>query len=200
MLHSLWLFLIAAGAMLNGGKMFSELSIMAHATRWGLPLFIWYVIYRKRRTGNVLPLGPIGLWLLIICSSLTFAVHGMEALLLNPPFQDLIYSFGMIFGVEVGATTIHVLLRIIGTMDLAFAVLVLWRRSRMVCPGMALWGFITALSRPLTMGFAAWPEAAMRIANGALPFILFYACLKLKQQNNPNKPNETKEDLEHENA
>ena len=66
-------------------------------------------------------------------------------------------------------------------MDLAFAALVLWQRSRMVCPGMAMWGFITALSRPVTMGFAAWPDAAMRIANGALPLILFYVCIKLKK-------------------
>ena len=38
---------------------------------------------------------------------------------------------------------------------------------------MAFWGLITAFSRPLTMGFDAWPEFAMRIANCALPLGLF---------------------------
>ena len=58
---------------------------------------------------------------------------------------------------------------------------------------MAFWGFITALSRPVTLGFDAWPEFAMRIANGALPLILFW--IYYSQQQELNEEQETAEDL-----
>jgi hypothetical protein len=41
---SLWLIAEALGSTLNGGKVHSELSILAHATRWGLPLALWGIV------------------------------------------------------------------------------------------------------------------------------------------------------------
>ena len=57
---------------------------------------------------------------------------------------------------------------------------------------MAFWGLITALSRPVTMGFDAWPEFAMRVANCALPIMLYFLFRKpkeLSQEINQNDSN-----------
>ena len=197
---SLWLLLISIGSMLNGGKKFYELSIMAHATRWGLPLFIWALLFSEKHKKYSARFKRMSLYLLIICTSLTFGIHGLEAWRLNPPFQDLIYSFGAIFNVDISSEIIHRMLKVIGAMDMILALLIIFVRHPAVFLWMAFWGFITALSRPLTLGFDAWPEFAMRIANSALPFILFYIYKTQKQTQEQEKPASITEDINYEKA
>ena len=187
---SMWLISHSIGSILNGGKMFSELSIYAHATRWGLPLFLWLKIFNDKHKNKEL-LEKISINILIVCASLTFAIHGWEAWSLNPPFQDLIYGFGQIFNIQIPVNTIHVLLKSIGCMDIILAVVILFYRNPKIFIWMTFWGFITALSRPLTMGIEAWPEFAMRIANPGIPFILFY--IYYRKQNKVNEQKKTEE-------
>ena len=66
----------------------------------------------------------------------------------------------------------HALLHGIATMDGLLALSVLLIHSPRVLCWMALWSLITALSRPLTMGWEAWPEFAIRLANGAVPLLI----------------------------
>lgn len=163
----LWILFQAAAVSLNGGKKFSELAVLAHATRWGLPLVLFIFLFCKDKTKWLLPA--------IICSSMTFAVHGWEAWNLNPPFQDLLYNFAAIFGVSPGQGAVHLFLKTVGCMDLFLAVSVLFYRKPGLFLWMVIWGFVTALSRPITIGIEAWPEFTMRIANCGLPLVLFLA-------------------------
>ena len=172
LLISLWLFIQSTASMLNGGKKYSELAILAHATRWGLPLVLWLTYFLKQK-GKSFQNNRMVYYTAALCCSFTFAVHGWEAYNLNPPFQDLIYRFTSMAGLNISESFNFGMLKTVGCMDLILAILVLFLNKPKVFLWMAFWGLITAFSRPLTMGFDAWPEFAMRIANCALPFGLF---------------------------
>lgn len=177
---ALWLFSQSVASMLNGGKKYSELAILAHATRWGLPLVLCLGYYLNKRGKDLLQ-SKFFVLSAVLCSSFTFAVHGWEAYNLNAPFQDLLYSFFSLFGLSVSESTNFTILKIVGCMDLLLAVAILIFRNPKIFLWMAFWGLITAFSRPLTIGFGAWPEFAMRIANCALPLGLFLIFRKQHQ-------------------
>ncbi len=177
---SLWLLCLSLGSMLNGGKKYSELAILAHATRWGLPLVLWLAFYCRAKGIDFLK-NKVLYFTAILCCSLTFAVHGWEAYNLNPPFQDLIYRFASMVGISVPESVNFGILKAVGCMDLLLAASILFLHKPKIFLWMAFWGLITAFSRPLTMGFDAWPEFAMRIANCALPFGLFLIFKTQKQ-------------------
>ncbi|NQZ58972.1 MAG: hypothetical protein HRT88_16085 [Lentisphaeraceae bacterium] len=173
---SAWLILQAHAIGLNGGKMFSELTLLAHATRWGAPLALWYLLYcNKKDISTTRPKQPpkIFIILLSLCCSMTFAIHGWEAFNLNPPFEDLIYSCSGLIGWEISTPTAHLLLKLIGSMDILLAGVALFVRLPKLFLWMACWGFITALSRPLALGLESWAEMAVRIANCGLPLVLY---------------------------
>jgi len=166
LLPALWILLNALGATLNGGKAHAELSIPAHATRWMLPIVFALLVWRPastRTTAN---------WLLRLACAMTFAVHGWEALRLNPVFQDLIFSFGALLGIKISSGVCHGLLYAIGTMDMLLTVGVLLFHIPMALRWMAIWGLITAFARPLTISWLVWPEFAIRLANGACPWLI----------------------------
>lgn len=166
LLPSLWLLLNAYAVAMNGGKAHAELAIPAHATRWMLPLVLALLVLMARR------IQPTANWLLRIACASTFAIHGWEAFQLHPGFQDLIFIAGGRIGLEPSTEVCHALLRGIGIMDGLLALSVLLIHSPKTLCWMAFWGFITALSRPFTMGWDAWPELAIRLANGLVPLLI----------------------------
>ena len=173
LINSIWLICLSIALSLNGGKRFSELALAAHATRWGLPLLLWWVIFNYRKGKDLTKDSNPAVYLLLICCSLTFAVHGWEAFCLNPPFQDLIYGFGNFLGISISTDLNSAILKTVGCMDLILAGIIFFVRSPKIFMWMAFWGIITATSRPLTLGIEAWPELAMRIANCGLPLMLY---------------------------
>lgn len=172
LLMAVWLIALSIATSLNGGKKFSELALLAHATRWGLPLVLWLAVFYSKREKDIFKSKPV-LAVLVLCSSFTFAVHGWEAFCLNPSFQDLVYNFTALLGWDIPTSVNSSFLKAVGCMDICLAIGVLFFRKTKLVMWMAFWGIITALSRPLTLGFDAWPETAMRIANFALPFSLY---------------------------
>ena len=160
---AVWFLSQSIALMLTGGKKFSELAILAHAARWGLPLILLCLLVNKQNLSE---------WAGRIFISFTFAVHGWEALSLNPPFQDLLFNFAGHFGYRISSDSISGVLHTVGVMDIGLAVAVLIVKSPRVFLWMACWGFITAFSRPLTLGVDAWSEFAIRVANGGIPLWL----------------------------
>ncbi|MDX1681404.1 MAG: hypothetical protein R3242_11820 [Akkermansiaceae bacterium] len=168
LIPALWVLLNGVAATLNGGKAHAALSIPAHATRFILPVALALLLWRPSATGS----RSTANWLLRIACALTFGTHGFEALQHHPAFQDLIYSFGMIIGVDFSTQVIHLLLYCIGTMDMLLALSVLLVHSPAVLRWMTFWGLLTAFSRPLTISWLAWPEFAIRLANGICPWLV----------------------------
>lgn len=134
------------------------LVIPAQAARWGAPLAL--LVARPH-------------WLLRGAIALTFAAHGVEALYAHPLFVDyLIRGFGRV-SLDLGQASAENMLLAIGVIDLIVAVLILLpKRLLPVALYMAAWGFLTALARMLFAGLDAWPDALIRVTNGAVPLTL----------------------------
>ena len=166
LLPSLWLLLNASAVAMNGGKAYAELAIPAHATRWVLPLALGLLVLMADRMQYTVN------WLLRIACASTFAIHGWEAFQLHPGFQDLVFIASGQLGLDLSTDICHILLRGIGLMDGLLALSVLCIHSPKILCWMTFWGLVTAFSRPLTMGWDAWPELAIRLANGAVPLLI----------------------------
>jgi hypothetical protein len=177
----IYLLLLSYYKGVNGGAMFSELSIPAHATRW-LPCFAlwgWLAWTPKIKERQM----RLTTWLLVIATSLTFSIHGHEAIMINPRFVDLLYGVFERFSIPLSETVCHTLLWIIGLMDVIFAVLILWVRKKSLLLWMAVWGALTAFSRPLAFGFIFWEESLLRIGNCLVPLAVM-ALIILKHRTN----------------
>ena len=137
----------------------------ALAARWVAPLALMFWTLKRPRHAE---------WLLRASIASTFAFHGIEALLANPLFIDYIISGGSkIAGARVQEASAVNILLVIGVADLLVAIgILLPQRIRAVAAWMATWGFLTAAARVLYMGWGNWPEALIRVTNGAVPLTL----------------------------
>ena len=168
LLPAFWLLANAHAIGLNGGKAFAELAIPAHATRFGL-LIALAILFGQHPKNN-----QFVHWLIRISCGLTFAIHGWEALHLNPAFQDLLYFTAGHVNIDLPEWGCHGLLRIIGIMDILLAISVVSVSNLRIFIWMACWGLITAASRPISLGFDVWPEFAMRLPNAVMPLLLIF--------------------------
>ena len=105
-------------------------------------------------------------WILRICIFGTFLGHGIFAWQIK---QSWIPYFTAI-GFSVSAAMI--LLPIIGLMDVIVAILALIKPLRVILIWASLWGFITALIRPIS-GEPIW-DFVERTANWTAPLALLY--------------------------
>lgn len=171
---SFWFMAQSFAVMLTGGKGFSELALLAHAARWGMPLILLFMLLEKEELAD---------WSAKIFASSTFLIHGWEAWSLNPPFQDLLFNFFGYFSYSPTSGFIAVILHTVGVMDICLAIGILLLKSNKIYVWMAIWGFVTAFSRPLTLGLEAWSEFAIRAANGGIPLWLFLSHMKACETN-----------------
>ena len=105
-------------------------------------------------------------WILRIAVAGEFVGHGVFALQGKPQWVGWIQQF-----TGASATTATQLLFLIGLMDLAVALVVLVKPVRPVLLWAALWGFWTALVRPL-VGEPVW-DFIERWANWGAPLALY---------------------------
>ncbi len=112
-------------------------------------------------------------WLLRIGVSGEFLGHGMFALGIKQSWIPLLTTAGF------AQSTAVTLLPIIGAVDIAIAIIVLFWPARIVLLYATLWAFATALIRPLA-GDPIW-DFVERFANWAAP------CALLLSQGLPKK-------------
>lgn len=169
----LYLAALAVFQGLNGGEIFSELSITAQATRWLPCLALWLLFFY--RTTMQTPLFNSAIYLLIIAASLTFATHGYEAFMEHPKFKDLLYGTLKIISISPSETLVITLLKVIGIMDILLAISVIFFHSKWkwLILWMAVWGFLTAVSRATAFGELGIDDALLRIGNGFIPLIVY---------------------------
>ncbi|MEK7163168.1 MAG: hypothetical protein AAB775_00430 [Patescibacteria group bacterium] len=106
-------------------------------------------------------------WILRVAVAGEFLGHGVLAVGQKAAWLGWI---GDILKVE--PATAGVILTIIGVLDIALAALVLIKPIRQVILWMAVWGFITALVRPI-VGESVW-DFIERFANVGAPLALYY--------------------------
>jgi hypothetical protein len=167
-----WLACLAIATERLGGKMFSEMTPLAHAVRYVAPIALWL----NARGREALAMG-----LLRGALALTFATHGYEALQAHPGFIDLLIPTARRwFGLALRESEARQILLVIGWMDIGLAVLLCLNRWRFVAGYMGLWGMVTLSSRMAAWGLEQWPESTIRLANGAAPLtlLLFWSATK----------------------
>ena len=97
---------------------------------------------------------------------LTFLGHGMAALRVEPGWVPFLTTVG----VPLGSASLA--MRVIGSLDIVVAAIILVKPIRMVICWAICWAFLTAAMRPIAGGsFIAFIE---RGANWAAPLALFY--------------------------
>ncbi len=106
-------------------------------------------------------------WLLRIGVAGEFLGHGLLAIEGKKDWLSWISQM-----IHVDAATATTLLLLIGIADVIMALIVLVRPIRPLLLWMALWGFWTALVRPLVG--AGWLDFVERSANWAAPLALYY--------------------------
>ena len=113
-------------------------------------------------------------WLLRVGIGATFIFHGIEALLTKAIFVDYLIAAGdKLLLADITESTARSALIVIGVVDVAVGVAILLpKRLRPVAYWMAFWGFFTAFSRIVYMGWDNWPELLIRVTNGAAPLTL----------------------------
>jgi len=111
-----------------------------------------------------------------IAIALTFAAHGIKALLADPQFVDFLLVFFRRIGMEsVSEAQALTLLHMVGTIDLILAAHLLFfklERNRMVLWWMAGWGVITAFARITYGGPGNWHEVLIRTSHCLVPIAL----------------------------
>lgn len=194
-----YLLLLSLCKGLNGGTAFSELAIPAHATRWLPCLVLWLWLLGKpgqnaeeeeeKQTEEQVGGGVVTVttWGLVLSVSLTFGVHGYEAVQLNPFFVDLLYGAFERLSIPLSETGCHTLLRGIGVMDMCLALLVLVFRWKFLFVWMAIWGGLTALSRPFAFGHILWEDSLLRVGNCLLPLALLAVIILQQRFNTENE-------------
>lgn len=113
-------------------------------------------------------------WLLRVGVAGEFIGHGLLAI---GGKKDWIGWISQMIGVD--SSTATTLLLLIGLSDLIVATVILIKPVRPVLLWMALWGFWTALVRPL-VGIG-WLDFIERSANWAAPLALYYFLKKAKE-------------------
>ncbi|MDZ8120267.1 hypothetical protein [Pontiella agarivorans] len=114
--------------------------------------------------------------LLRISIALTFAAHGIKALLSDPHFLDFLLVFLRRINVQtVNEEWMLHAVHLIGIFDLCLAAHLLFfklERNRAVLIWMATWGAITALARITYGGWGNWHEVCIRSAHSIGPITL----------------------------
>ncbi len=144
------------------------------AARVVAPLVLWRMVVARQADPTGWGRSPSAEWLARGGVALTFAAHGIEALLHYPAFVDmLIISFANLGFPTLSEGAAKGALTAIGTIDLGLAVGVLFTRWPPIVAYMAFWGFTTAMARVVMRGWELGGiDAAVRTAHFALPLVL----------------------------
>ncbi|MEK6907017.1 MAG: hypothetical protein AABW45_00655 [Nanoarchaeota archaeon] len=106
-------------------------------------------------------------WILRIGIFGTFLGHGIFALQLKPRFIEMLTAF-----IGVTGTLANNLMYLIGAIDVIVGIFALFYPMRLVLIYASVWGFLTALARPIAND-PIW-DFVERWANWAAPLALLY--------------------------
>ncbi|MBO26898.1 MAG: hypothetical protein CMI33_09985 [Opitutales bacterium] len=178
-LLALWPFTLAVFSFLNNmGDAFHATDPIGHAVRFAAPLALILLGF------NPNPLWQTRVdWLLRLSVAGAFIGHGLCAWWIKPSFIDLIVgTLDTLLGQDLAASASRQVfaeasLPVIAVQDFILVALLLLpnRKIRTVAMWMAIWGFVTAMSRMTAYGWGNWHDLALRICNGGIPLFLWYS-------------------------
>lgn len=163
-----------AGFHCAGHELF-QYTMLAESLRYLAPLALLLLIFSRSIAPSEVWRSKAAAWILRVGLAIVFFTHGLEALRQHSGFIDLILgSARNVLGLSLTETFATRLLFVIGWLDVAVAALVLVRPSRPLLAWLCFWGLITALSRPVGLGFGAYPEVLVRAAHFLAPIAVWW--------------------------
>lgn len=157
-----------------GGYSFAEYTPFAEALRILTPLALIPLIISRSAFPSEAGRRAAAGWILRAGLAIVFFTHGLEAYGQAPVFIDLILgSARNLCGTSLSEPVAIKLLHLIAWVDFAVAVLVLARPSRPLLGWLFFWGLVTALSRPIALGFGSYPEVLLRASHFLAPIALW---------------------------
>ena len=198
-----WSFVLAVFSWLNNaGNAFHATDPIGHAVRFAAPFaLILFTAFPGRDQESRIE------WVLRWGVAGTFTGHGLCALWMKPSFIDLIVgTLNCFLGDPVltaGSTEAldeafavaasrqafaEVALPIIAIQDFILVTLLLLpgKRIKTIALWMAVWGFVTAMSRMTAYGWDHWHDLALRICNGGIPLFLWAYWKSLESKKTPS--------------
>ena len=189
-LVAIWSFVLAIFSWwINPGNAFHATDPIGHAVRFAAPfaLILFLAFPCQQRESKIE-------WVLRWGVAGTFIGHGLCALWIKPSFIDLIVgTMNLFLGDPVLAAESSEALQealaiaasrqafaesalpIIAIQDFILVALLLLpgKRIKTIALWMAVWGFVTAMSRMTAYGWDHWHDLALRICNGGIPLFLW---------------------------
>lgn len=174
-------FTEAVVALKAGGSHFFELTPYAHALRYVTPLALIPLIANAGFFGTPETRRNTSAWLLRVATATVFIIHGYEAWNLHPYFIDFVITAanGML-GTDMYEATAVTILKIIAIVDFIAAICLLVKPSWPLLGWLAFWGLVTALARPVTLGFLSYPEVLLRASHVLAPLTIGFLILRKK--------------------
>jgi hypothetical protein len=173
----IYALLLAWFTFINSTQAFHNLVFLAQAMRLGTPIVLLILIVSPLMDENLSHLKKIFLFTCIVSMS-TFATHGWEAIQHHPKFIQLISgSAERLFHLSISEEATLIILTLIGITDIITGFSIVLYPHRYVALWMALWGFITAMSRVTAFGWDAIGEVLVRGPHFILPMAI-YAMLR----------------------
>jgi hypothetical protein len=178
---SLVFLTVAVTTVIAGGRAFSDLAPMAHATRWAAPLALLFLTARARPRSTA-----AALTVLRLSVAATFLAHGWEALQHHPAFLDLLLgSCRRWTGSAPAEASARHVLTVIGALDVLVVLALLFTRWRFVAAWATLWGLITLASRIVALGGDFLHESLLRSMNAFAPLALWFLLAKNDPPSDP---------------
>ena len=111
-------------------------------------------------------------WILRIALFGEFLWHGIFALQLKEKFVEMLIDSFSFIGISIGLETAGKFMLLVGGLDIFVAILALAFPFRLLFIWASIWGFLTALARPIS-GDPIW-DFVERWANVGVPLALLY--------------------------
>lgn len=170
----------------NDSHHFAALTPFAHALRYLTPLALIPLVSKLDLFGTPRTRQLFAAKILQFATAVTFLTHGYEAWKLHPHFVDfLITTAELLINYDLSESQANRILKAIGILDFSVAVWLIIRPNWTLLIWLSFWGLITALARPLTLGFASYPEVLMRASHFLAPLALGALLISLKKTSRP---------------
>lgn len=171
-------FTEACAGVRAAGFAFSDLAPYSAALRYVTPLALIPLVLRKG-PGNAL----VSSWLLRLGLATVFIIHGYEAWKLHPRFIDFIIgTASKMMEMDISESSASMMLKTIAVIDFIVAGMVLFSTAPWILGWLCFWGLVTALSRPLSLGFNSYPEVLLRASHFIAPLAVWWLSAPRRKQ------------------
>lgn len=171
----LYILLEAWAGYIQGGYHFSEWTFGAQALRYIFPLSVIFLVpWPFSQMLSLRAQAGITSWLLRIGLAVVFITHGLECLMGNPQFIDLIIgSVNNVLRVRWTEATVLQIMQVIGWVDVVVAIGILLKPHKYLLAWLLFWSVLTAFSRMTALGAGAYSEVLMRVSHIVAPLAVY---------------------------